>query len=228
MKIGIDMGHSISGAGTGSSGLLSEVAENRKIGKRLIELLKEKGHTVVNCTVDYASSTDAQLSGIIKKANAQNLDLFVSIHLNAGGGHGTESYVYNGTYSFKESNKAIAKKINDAVASSCGFRNRGVKEANFYVLRETVAPAVLVEVCFVDSSEDKGKFNAESVARALFKGITGAEYISPTTATNPSTGASDVKYRVVCGTYADRNNAVKQQERLKQAGFDSFLVLYTA
>lgn len=224
MKIGIDKGHSKSGAGTGASGLLVEVVENRKIGDRLIAMLKEKGHTVVDCSVDSATSTDAQLSGIVKKANAQSLDLFVSIHLNAGGGHGTETYIYNGNYSFKESNRAKAKAINDAVVSSCGFRNRGVKEANLYVIRETVAPAVLVEVCFVDSAEDKGKLNTEAVAKALFKGITGTEYISPTTSTNPSTGASDVKYRVVCGTYADKNNAIKQQERLKQAGFDSFLL----
>ena len=92
MKIGIDMGHSLSGAGTGASSLLTEVVENRKIGNRLIEILKEKGHTVVNCSVDSASSTSNQLSGIVKKANAQTLDLFVSIHLNAGGGHGTETY----------------------------------------------------------------------------------------------------------------------------------------
>ena len=180
MKIGIDMGHSLSGAGTGASALLTEVVENRKIGKRLIEMLKEKGHTVINCTVDYANSTDEQLAGIVAKANAQNLDLFVSIHLNAGGGHGTEVYIYNGSYSFKESNRAKAKAICDAVANSCNFRNRGVKEENLYVLRGTIAPAVLVEVCFVDSVEDKGKLNTEAVAKAMFKGITGADYVAST------------------------------------------------
>lgn len=217
---GIDMGHSLSGAGTGASGLLVEVVENRKIGKRLIEMLKEKGHTVINCTVDSASSTNEQLAGIVRKANAQKLDLFVSIHLNAGGGHGTEVYTYP---TASATAKSKAKIINDAVVSSCNFRNRGVKTSNLYVLRETVAPAVLVEVCFVDSAEDKTKLNTEAVARAIFKGITGTEYVSPASQ-NQSTGASTVKYRVVCGTYADKNNAISQQEKLKKAGFDSFLV----
>ena len=217
--IGIDMGHSLSGAGTGASGLMSEVTENRKIGNRLIEILKEKGYSVVNCSVDSASSTSNQLAGIVQKANAQNLDLFVSIHLNGGGGHGTETYIYNGSYNGKQANKDKAKAINDAVVNSCNFRNRGVKEANYYVLRETVAPAVLIEVCFVDSAEDKQKLNTEAVARAIFKGITGVDYVAPAT-----TSPAGVKYRVVCGTYADKSNAVKQQEALKKAGFDSFLV----
>lgn len=226
MIIGIDKGHSKSGAGTGASGLISEVVENRKIGDRLISMLKEKGHTVIDCSVDSAPSTNAQLSGIVKKANAQRLDVFVSIHLNSGGGSGTESYIYKGSYAGKESTRNIARRINDSVVASCNFRNRGVKEGNFYVLRETIAPAVLLEVCFVDSVEDKEKLNTEAVARALFKGITGTEYIAPTQPQNPSTGDSNVKYRVVCGTYADRNNAIKLQEQLKQAGFDSFLVVY--
>ena len=220
MIIGIDKGHAIVGS-RGASGLLDEVNENRKIGNRLIELLKEKGHTVVDCSCDNASTSSSQLAGIKQRANAQKLDLFVSIHLNSGGGHGTETYTYPNS---SASTKAKAKAINDAVVGSCGFRNRGVKEGNLYVLRETVAPAVLVEVCFVDSSEDKSKLNTEAVAKALFKGITGTDYIPPAPAQNPSTGASGVKYRVVCGTFADKNNAIAQQEKLKKAGFDSFLV----
>lgn len=192
MKIGIDMGHSLSGAGTGASGLLTEVVENRKIGNRLIEILKEKGHTVVNCSVDSASSTSNQLSGIVKKANAQKLDLFVSIHLNAGGGNGTETYVYPST---STTTKTKAKTINDAIVASCNFRNRGVKESSsLYVLKNTTAPAILVEVCFVDSSEDKGKLNCEAVAKAMFKGITGAEYVA-NNANNASSNSSSL-YRV--------------------------------
>ena len=167
MILGIDMGHN---TGAGASKILNETTENRKIGKELIRILKEKGHTVIDCTNENASN---QLQGIITKANAQKLDLFVSIHLNAGGGNGTETYTYPST---SASTKAKAKVINDAIVASCGFRNRGVKEANFYVLKNTNAPAILVEVCFVDSQEDANKLDCIAVAKALFKGITGEEY----------------------------------------------------
>lgn len=175
MIIGIDMGHPIN---AGASNLLNETTENRKIGNKVIELLKSKGHTVVNCTVDQNVNELAQR---VSKANAQKLDVFVSIHLNAGGGHGTETYIYNGNYSFKESNRAIAKSVNDKIVNSCNFRNRGVKEANYYVLRETVAPAILIEVCFVDSAEDKSKLNTDKVAIAICEGLTGQSYVQNTT-----------------------------------------------
>lgn len=197
MIIGIDKGHCVSGAATGAVGLLVEHVENRKIGNELISLLRSMGHTVVDCSVDHASSVNEQLAGIVRKANAQKLDLFVSIHLNAGGGHGTETYIYNGSYNGKAANKDKATKINNAVVSSCGFRNRGVKEANFYVLRETVAPAVLVETCFVDSSEDKGKLNTSAVARAMATAITGQSVPSG----GSSSGGSSSTSGFAIGTY---------------------------
>lgn len=199
MIIGIDKGHSVSGAATGAAGLLVEHVENRKIGNELISLLKSMGHTVIDCSVDYASSVNEQLAGIVRKANAQRLDLFVSIHLNAGGGHGTETYIYNGSYSGKAANKDKAVTINNAVVGSCGFRNRGVKEANFYVLRETVAPAVLVETCFVDSSEDKGKLNTSAVARAMATAITGQNVPSAPSGGSGSSGSSTNGFAI--GTY---------------------------
>lgn len=183
MIIGIDKGHAIQGC-RGASSILDEVVMNRKIGDLLIAMLKENGHTVYDCSCDVASNVNTQLAGIKARANAQKLDLFVSIHLNSGGGHGTETFTYPNT---KESTKNKAEAINDAVVASCGFRNRGLKTANFYVLRKTVAPAILVEVCFADSQEDAKKIDVEAVARALFKGITGTDYVP--SESNPSAPA---------------------------------------
>lgn len=170
MRIGIDMGHNW---GAGASKILNETTENRKIGKELINMLKTKGHFVVDCTNENASN---QLAGIVKKANAQSLDIFCSIHLNSDGGKGTETFIWNGYSPTKETTRAIAKKVNDAIVASCGFVNRGVKEANFYVLRKTKAPSILIEVCFVDSQEDAKKLNHSAVAKAIFKALTGTGY----------------------------------------------------
>lgn len=226
MRIGIDMGHSLEGQpGTGAVGILSEVNENRKIGKDLINMLKAKGHEVVNCTTDTASSTNQQLQGIVSKANAQPLDLFVSIHLNSGGGNGTETYVLTGASSFTR-NKATA--INNAVVSSCNFYNRGVKEANFYVLRNTTAPAILVEICFVDSQKDADKLIAHKVAKGLFKGITGYEYIETQAPDAGPTPNGETFYRVVCGSFKDKATAEARAAEVKEkTGFDTFLVAFT-
>lgn len=159
----------------------------------------------------------------VRLANAQSLNLFISIYLNAfnGTAAGIETYVYNHSYNGKGSNRNIAKRINDAVAQSVGFRNRGVKENNFHVLRETVAPAVLIELDFCDSKVDMNKWNTEKIAAAMFKGITGTAYVL---ATPSQPTRSNKGFRVVCGTYSNRENAVAQQNKLKKAGFDSFLV----
>ena len=197
---GIDMGHSISGIGGGAVGVLSETVENRKVGKRLIELLQAAGHKVVNCTVDSASSVNAQLSGIVQKANAQKLDLFVSIHFNSGGGRGAETYVVKGS-----SASAKAKAVNDEIVKACGFVNRGVKNANFYVIANTSAPAMLIEVCFVDSAEDKSKYDAEKVAQAIFRGITGAAAPS-TPVSKPQPSAPSSTNEIIKQGQAHANN----------------------
>lgn len=216
---GIDMGHTLSGLGTGAVGVVKETDKNREVGKRLISMLQEKGHTVVNCTVDKSNN---DLADRVAKANAQKLDLFVSIHLNAfnGSADGVETHIYDKAYAGKEANRAKAKEINDAIAESVGFRNRGVKESNFYVLRETVAPAVLIECGFCDSTVDVNKWNTEKIAAAMFKGITGVNYVSSI----PEQSTLNKGFRVVCGTYSNRENAIMQQNKLKIAGFDSFLV----
>lgn len=193
MIFGVDMGHSLSGAGTGAAGIYKEVDKNREVGKRLIAMLKEKGHTVINCTCDSAASTNAQLSAIVAKANAQRLDVFVSLHLNSydTAAYGVETYIYNGSWAGKESNRAIATKVNDSLAANIGWYNRGVKEANYYVLQATVAPAILVELGFCDSKRDMDLWNTEKIAVTLFESLTNTKYIAaaptPAPTAKPST-----------------------------------------
>ena len=228
MIIGIDCGHTLSGAGTGANGFVSETQKNREVGNRLITMLREKGHTVVNCTVDTSTN---DLYARVQKANAQTLDLFVSLHLNAfktvDYDMGVETYIYSGAYNGKEANKTKAQAIQTALVNDIGWKNRGVKEDNFYVLRETVAPAVLVELGFCDSRADMNKWNTEKIAAALFRGITGTAYTAPAPAAAPAAAQkSNTYFRVCVGSFNSRENAVAQQEKLKKAGFDSFLVAF--
>ena len=201
MIYGIDLGHTLRGLGTGAAAIMSETSKNREIGKELFPLLRSMGHTVIDCTVDVSNN---DLLDRVEIANRYNLDFFLSIHLNAGGGIGTETYIYSGSYPNKEANRTIAKRINDSVAQSCNFRNRGLKEANFYVIRNTKAPAALLEVCFVDSQEDTNKFNAKLIAKSIAEALTGTSISNPTNP-NPPTSSNIVtgsKVKVIGSTYA--------------------------
>lgn len=172
MKIGINCGHTLSKQpGCGAVGKIDESVETRNVGRALIGLFKSGGHTVVDCTNDYAKSTSENLEKIVNMANAQTLDLFVSIHFNSGGGRGTEVYTYGGQ-KLKEA-VGVCEKI-----AALGFNNRGVKDGSgLYVVRRTSAKAMLIEVCFVDT-DDADKYKSigyEKIAAAIYEAIAGGK-----------------------------------------------------
>ena len=172
MIIGIDKGHSTWDKNPcGAVGLLNESKENRQVGDKVIQKLRALGHTVIDCSCNSASNVNEQLAAIVKKANAQKLDLFLSLHLNAGGGTGAEVYTTNTSGAKQE-----AKNLIETYCNKTGYRNRGHKYKELYVLRHTVAPAMLIEMAFVDTEADYKKWNdlgAELIANAIVEGITG-------------------------------------------------------
>lgn len=124
-----------------------------------------------DCTDDYAISESDNLNKIVKLANKQSLDLFVSVHFNSGGGRGTEVFTHGGQ------EYAEAASVCNAL-HALGFRNRGVKDgSNLYVVRRSNAKAVLIEVCFVDTDDAElyKKIGAERIAQAICGAITGQE-----------------------------------------------------
>ena len=163
MKIGVNDGHTLSGAGTGAVGVIKEGEHTRLVGEEVRRLLKEKGIAVFNCTVDYAETTNESLSLVVQQANREDLEWFISIHFNAGGGQGVEVYTYEG----RQYQDAIDVCNNIA---ALGFNNRGVKVGTgLYVIRRTKAKTMLIEVCFVDT-EDANKYlkvGHKAIAKAI-------------------------------------------------------------
>ncbi|SFQ98720.1 N-acetylmuramoyl-L-alanine amidase [Desulfoscipio geothermicus] len=87
-------------------------------------------------------------------ANELNADYFVSLHINAGGGTGFESYIHTSAGSTTHKYRDILhNRIADFYRSK-GFPDRGKKSANFAVLRETGMSAVLLENLFIDNGSD--------------------------------------------------------------------------
>ena len=168
MKITIDIGHNCY-PDVGASGVRQEDAVNLEVGNRVISGLSALGYDVINCLPLSASSVTDSLYKRVLKSNNANVDLYVSIHFNAGGGRGTEVYAYS------EAGYNRAGKVAASIAS-LGYTNRGAKYGrDLYVLRNTNAVAILVECCFVDSAEDMAMYNADKMADAIVTGITGGK-----------------------------------------------------
>ncbi len=194
MRIGVNCGHTVSGTtGSGAVGYLNESNETRNIGYKVIKKLESLGHSVIDCTNDKAASVNDNLKAIVNKANAQALDLLISIHLNAGGGKGCECYTYGG------------KQLDEAVKicsqfESLGFKNRGVKDGTtLYVLRNTKAKAILIEVCFVDNKADAELYKtvgSEKIADAICNAIVGNSALDDITIIKNKIGLADetIKY----------------------------------
>lgn len=171
MVVGINCGHTISGAGYGAVGIIKESDHTRLVGHDLMDLLRQAGVTVIDCTIDQAAAQSEYLSKAVALANNQDLDLFISIHFNASAshtGHGVEVYTYEG------------RQYQDALdvcsrISALGFTNRGVKAGTgLYVLRKTKAKAMLIEVCFCDNEEDVNRYISvghDRIAEAVCKAI---------------------------------------------------------
>jgi len=145
--IGINAGHTKSGAGYGAVGRIKESEHTRKVADALKRHLEASGVKVKDCTIDAASTQNAYLAKVVELANGKELEWFISIHFNAGGGRGVEVYTYEG------------RQYQDAVEvceniAALGFRNRGVKAGTgLYVVRRTKAKSMLIEVCFVDTDD---------------------------------------------------------------------------
>ncbi len=189
MKYNIHAGHNPAGTiACGAVGILDESKENRRVKAYLIDFLREQGHTVYDCTCDNGTSQNDVLKKIVAKCNAHSgIDCDISLHLNAGGGHGTECEIY-GTGGNAEK---YAKKIQAAIVKRTGYTDRGVKvRKDLYVLRKTVSPAVLVECCFVDSAADAKQWNPQTMAAAICEGLTGVNPLENQSGTQTESAAS--------------------------------------
>lgn len=169
----LDPGHGGTDPGAQSNGLIEkDLALN--LGLRVRDWLRN-GY-VVDVRMTRETDVFVSLSDRANFANQLNADYFVSLHHNAAGGEGFESYVYPGTRSGKAGQmQDLVHAEVMAYLGSFGVRDRGKKEANFAVLRETRMPAILLENLFVDNAMDaqllKDPEVMKQLARAIARGI---------------------------------------------------------
>lgn len=176
MKVFLDPGHGGSDSGAMGQGLV-EKDLNLDIARRVRTALQERYQ--VEVIMSRAADTTLSLQERAAAANRAAADLFVSLHVNSGGGTGFESFVYTKA---AERTRRLREVIHTSVRqylAGLGIRDRGPKEAGYYVLRNTVMPAVLLECLFIDHPADAARLRdvsfrdgyavavAEGIGRAL-------------------------------------------------------------
>lgn len=216
-KVFIGVGHGGTDSGAVGNGFLEKVL-TLSIATACSEELKRHGVEVRMSR--YTDENDPVMEEV-KECNEYGADLAADIHVNAGGGDGAEVfYHFNGG-----KGKTLAENILAEVVA-IGQNSRGAKTRvnssgrDYYAfIRETNAPAVIVECAFIDNAKDIEFISTTEAQKACGKAIAWGIL-----KTLDLPIKEEKLYKVQCGAFADRKNADALKERLKADGYEAFVI----
>jgi N-acetylmuramoyl-L-alanine amidase len=174
MKFVIDAGHGGKDPGAVGNGL-REKDLTLTLALRIGELLAARG-----TEIHYTRMTDVflELSDRAALANQLGAVYFLSVHINAGGGTGFETFVQTGSTGATVAYQNVIHRRVALLYAQDGLPDRGAKQANLAVLRETSMPAILLEYGFIDSAKDAARLAdpdwLERIAQATCAGVAAA------------------------------------------------------
>lgn len=249
VKLFIDPGHGGSDPGAVGNGL-QEKNLTLQIALALRNILANE-YQGVSLLLSRTGDQTVSLTQRTNAANQWGADYYLSIHINAGGGTGFESFIYPGVGVPTTTYQSV---IHDEVIAQTNYNNRGKKTANYHVLRESNMPALLTENGFIDHVNDASKLKSlsflTSIARGHANGIARAFNLTkkPTTLWKVQIGAFSSKanadilanearakgfnaivllkdnlYKVQIGAFSVKQNAVALANKAKNAGFSAFV-----
>ncbi|MEI5907659.1 N-acetylmuramoyl-L-alanine amidase [Bacillus spongiae] len=219
MKIMLDAGHGLSTPGKRSPDGMREYEFNSKVVQYARDGLK--AYEDVTVFFSHSDSRDVPLSERTNLANAKNVDVFLSVHANAFGDggwnsvSGVETYVYP---SRPAEALSLATKVQRNVVNVAKLRDRGVKTANFHVLRETKMTAVLVECGFMTNRNDARLLKSDSYRKQVADALVQALASQYKLKKKPKG-----LYKVQVGAYSSKENAERIAAQLKAKGFPSYV-----
>ncbi|APC08439.1 N-acetylmuramoyl-L-alanine amidase [Neomoorella thermoacetica] len=170
-RIGIDPGHGGSDPGAVAADGLQEKDVTLAVGLDLRQRLQGAGlEVIMSRTVDQ----DVSLASRAELFNREQVDVVVSLHVNSAD-NTTANYVSTFILAPGGQAEKIARSIQPELVAATGWPDGGVREANFYILRETDAPAVLVEMGFISNPATASLLakpgTRQALALAIFKGL---------------------------------------------------------
>ena len=171
MRVTINGGHAPNGqpdpGAVGATGLQEAIVSD-KVGRLVADYLSKVGYDINYIQHD-------SLQEICNSSNNFDSDVFVSIHCNSAtnpAATGTETFSY---YNSSQGPK-LANAIQQSIIEKMGTVDRGIKTAGYYVLRNTDAVSVLIEMEFISNPQGESMLRDESMqdsfARAIAVGVT--------------------------------------------------------
>ena len=157
MKIMLDAGHGMNTAGKRTpDNSMREFEYNNVVAQIAKNLFLEYEGVQIDFAHDPLGERDVPLFTRVQKANRWPADIYISIHANASGNDwsnavGIETFHY---IAASESSKKLAAIVQKKLIEKTNRRDRGVKQADFQVIRETKMPAILVEGGFMTNREE--------------------------------------------------------------------------
>ena len=219
-KVFIGIGHGGSDSGAVSNNT-KEKDLNLSIGLACRDLLIRHG---VSVKMSRTKDENDTISEEIKECNAFSPDLALDIHNNAGGGDGAEAFYHYGGGVSKTLAENVLSEIVKIGQNSRGAKIRKNNNGKDYYgfIRQTSAPAVIIECAFVDNATDLKILATEGkrveMGQAIGKGVLktlGIEYQAEERAI----------YRVQVGAYSNKANAEAMKNKLKEADFDGYITV---
>ena len=157
---------------------------DRQVKDAVATKLRTLGHTVYDDTDEVGRTQAQNLNNIVRNCNSHDVDLVVSFHLNA---FDTKA---NGVEVCYFDQQDLAARVSAQLSKDIGWTNRGAKERRYgekrlHVLAETKAPAILIELGFIDNESDMAKWDVDKIANSIVYALTGqrvgnSENIAPT------------------------------------------------
>ena len=201
MKWYLDFGHGGKDSGAVSANKTKESNIVLKIGMLVKNNLEKAGEEVVTTREkDLYYSLDYRTS----KANKENCDYFISLHMNSStnkSAKGVEVWVYD------EKSKVynLAKNICTNLSKDINTPNRGVKVSkNFYVLRKTKMPSLLIEIDFISNSTVENYLKNDTYIKSIANSISN----SLLTFVNKPIVDDNFSYCVCIGKFKDKDTAL--------------------
>jgi len=221
-RISVEVGHG--GADPGAvCGNVREKDINLTVALELKRQLERHGAEVL---ISRLEDVNDKAADFFPKAKAFCPDIGISVHANAFDGKAAGFEIFRSAGNFKTLSDSLCKRIESEV-KALGQVSRGVKDSGF-LMSSLPCPTAYCELGFLDSPEDYKKFDTPEKLRAFGKayakgilGYLGIDFIEETTVAE--TAKSRALYRVIAGSFSDKNNAEALAKSLKAKGVDCFI-----